>query len=350
MLKRRYIITAILFLFSFVTLRAQRNDGIRYIKNAGEFTVSFEKSNYYKQQMMPFNRIIVIDKRYDSSKLGYTTAGLLQSYAKVILERPWSAIINDYFKKHLDPNSDQQLVIVLKSYWLQRGVIDQIVQKKIVKTDLSGVTDDRGSCTADIDIYVQTDTILQALFRIEDVFLNLAERYQKNKMEDFFFLPFDSIARRIAGLSIPDVLARKRKLTWQEVNNYYDDRFKTPVLTDPEIRKGVFKTFDEFRQNKPYITAFKFVNERIVDNLYGGENGSGELITDYWGFFDGKDLYIQAGLSAFKAIRQQNAFEIFGSKIISNYHNSPGLNDFRVTGYDVNRKILQVNMNTGDIY
>jgi hypothetical protein len=347
MLQGRPFLTIIL-LFSFITVFAQRNDGTRYIRNAEEFSVNFEKDTYYRQQVMPFNKIIVVDKRFDSSKVGYTTAGFLQNYSKIVLTRSWSDITTHYFKKHLDSTSNKSLVIVLKSYWLQKGAINHIVQKKIVKTNVSG-TEYGGSCIADMDIYVQTDSTLQALFRIDDVFLDLKSNYQKSTIQYFFFLPFDSIARRMATISVPEILAKKRKITWKEVNDHYDERFKLPVLAD-SIKRGVYRTFDDFKQNKPAITSFKFVNERVVDNLYHGDKGTGELITDYWGFFDGRDLYIQAGLSAFKAVRQQDTFELFGSKVINNYHNSPGLNEIRVIGYDVDRKILQVNMDTGKIY
>lgn len=349
MLKSKFLFVLLVVLSSIIS-RGQQNDGIKYIRNAGVVVEAFEKITYYKKQQMPFKQVIVIDKRFDSSKTGYATTGFLQGYAKVVLKQSWSATLNNYFQNNLTPSSDKSLVIVLKSFWLQRGAMEQLVDKKIAKIPVASNGEYGGICSADMDIYVQSDSSLQALFRIENNFMNLAVRYQKSRIDEFFFLPFDSIARRLVDLNVPEVLTKKRKLTWKEVNDYYDQRFDIPVLKDTGIKKGVFKTFDEFKQNKPYISSFKFVNGRITDELYSTDNGREDIITEYWGFYDGKDLYIQAGLSAFKAIRQHNSFELFGSKIIGNYHNNPSQNDIRISGYEINRKILQVNMNTGKIY
>lgn len=356
MLKLRILIV-ISILFSSIITWCQRNDGLVNIREAGNMAEAFEKVFYYKLHKFPFKQIIVLDKRFDSSKLGYTNSGFIKGYSKITLDQSWSATLNSYFINNLDSSSNKSLIIVLKSFWLQRGALDHLVQKKITKTGMAGSGDyggvypsDGGACIADMDIYVQSDSTLQALFRIEDVFINMSKRYRRSSLDQFFFLPFDSIARRLNGLSVPDVLAKKRRLSWTEVHNHYDERFKLTILLDGAIKKGVFKTFDDFRQNKPSETNFRFVNGRVTDELYVGDKGNEDIITEYWGFYDGKDLYIQTGLSAFKAIRQQDTFEIFGAKSVNNYHNDPGQNDIRFTGYEIERKILQLNMNTGKIY
>ena len=333
------------------TLYAQRDDGLQYIKNAGTAHESFEKITYYKNTRIPFHNIIVVDKRYDSSKTGYTTTGLFQNgNAKITIKETWSSILNKYFEKNLDASSPSSLVIVLKSFWLQKGTVEHLVNKKVIKKPISGSYMDEGGCaTAELDIYVQTDTSLQALFRIDTSFLNLATRYNKNRVEDFFFLPFDSIARRLHTTNVADLLSKKRKLSWDEVHTYYDNRFSIPALKEP-IKKGVFRSFSDFKNNKPFETNFKFTNGRVTDELYIVGNGTEELVSKYWGFYDGNHLYIQAGLSAFKTIRQQNTFELYGSKHLTNYHNNGGQNDLRVAGYSIDRQILQLNMDTGELY
>jgi hypothetical protein len=343
------IITVLLVLHLVTSpLFGQKNDDTWRIEEAGTISPSFEDITYYKKQVLPFKNIIVLDRRFDSSKAGY--ANVLDGrsrHSKIVPKDSWSVILNNYFKRNLDALSSQSLVIIIRSFWIQKGVIDELTNKKVV----SNLNDYGGNCNAAIDIYVQTDTSLQALFQVDTSFLSMVSNFKKNRIENFFFLPFDSIARKIVTLNVEQILSKKRKLTWTEVNYYYSNRFNIPVLGEHLINKGIFMTFSEFRNNKPHSATFKFSEGRLTDELYITDNGRETLVPDYWGFCDEKgNLYIRCGFNAFKAIRQQNTFELFGAKHISNYHNYPGQNDIRITYNSLEEKILQVNMDNGEVF
>jgi hypothetical protein len=109
-------------------------------------------------------------------------------------------------------------------------------------------------------------------------------------------------------------------------------------------------TFEDFKKNKPVNVEFRLKRGNITDELYKGSGQNEELVTDYWGFFDGSSLYIKAGFSAFKAVRQQNTFEIYGAKQIGNYHDNPEPGGININSTAIERKILQVNMDTGELY
>ncbi|MEO5945709.1 MAG: hypothetical protein ABIP79_02755 [Chitinophagaceae bacterium] len=98
------------------------------------------------------------------------------------------------------------------------------------------------------------------------------------------------------------------------------------------------------------VTNFKFTNGKVTDELYLVNNGKDELLTDFWGFNDGKKLFIKLGFNIFPAVPQQNTFEVFGAKHISNYHNNPKQGDIKITSMDLDLKILQLNMETGKFF
>ena len=240
---------------------------------------------------------------------------------------------------------------------MQRGILDKTLDKKIVLKSTTGRAEgdkvklDNGrSCTVSLDFYSKSDTAFQALFQIDNFFINASKNYRKNTLDEFFFLPFDSIANKISITDISSLLQRKKKLSWKELNDYYDGRFNLPLLNETVIRKGVFMTFDDFKKNRPIETYFRLKEGKLTDELYMGKGETETLVTDYWGFFDGKFLYIKAGFSAFKAIRQHNTFEIYGSKQLSNYHNNAQPGDIKLNAMGIDRKILQVNMDTGELY
>jgi hypothetical protein len=118
----------ILFFLSYcLVCFSQKKDDIRIIDEAGDVTGGFDKINYYKTTRIPFRDILVFDKRFDTSKLGYTNSNL-----RIHPDNTWSSILNTYFKNNLDPSSDKSLVIFIKSYWMQRGIVDKVIRKKLV--------------------------------------------------------------------------------------------------------------------------------------------------------------------------------------------------------------------------
>ena len=170
-------------------------------------------------------------------------------------------------------------------------------------------------------------------------------------MDEWFFLPFDSLARKMATTDVTLTLNKKRKLSFKEVNDFYSRRTNIPVLENTETQKGIYLTFEDFKNNKLWLTDFKFTNGKVTDELYLINNGKQTLFTDFWGFNDGKNLLIKLGFNIFSAVRQQNTFEIFGAKHISNYHNNPGHQaQINLSSVSLDLKILQLNMETGTFF
>jgi hypothetical protein len=99
------------------------------------------------------------------------------------------------------------------------------------------------------------------------------------------------------------------------------------------------------------VTNFRFHPGKITDELYTGSGKDERLLTDYWGFYDGKQLFIRSGFNAFPAVRCGNSWEVYGAKHISNVHNNaqPG-QLIRINSMELFRKIMQVNMETGVFY
>lgn len=338
-----------LCLFSF----CQQKSDTRIIEESGDVTESFENSQYYVPTKIPFRNIVVIDKRFDTTKLGYTNSNL-----KIHLGNSWTIILNSYFKKNLDPSSDKTLFIFIKSFWMQRGFLNKLVRKKVISRPAFGEGDGDtgllnpgagGCCSATIETFAEKDSLFQALFKIDTFFLNPITNFRKNKLGDFFFLPFDSLLRAMAHSDINGLVNKRKKISWKELDEYYNNRLNLPICKDPFIKKGIFMTFEDFKNNKPLETDFRLKEGRVTDELYIRHGQDEQLVDDYWAFFDGSFLYIKAGFSAFKAIRQQNTFEIYGSLYVSNYHNSSQPGDIiNTSGLD--KKILQVNMDKGEFY
>jgi hypothetical protein len=152
-------------------------------------------------------------------------------------------------------------------------------------------------------------------------------------------------------VDLPTIRENKRKIPLQEVSKYYADRFQIPVLHQ-DLKKGIYNSYENFKNNTPLVTAFKFDRDRHTDELYIISNGEQQILKDYWGFFDGERLFIKTGFSAYPARREMNSFYIFGAKHLKNKIGSamrPGdlsrMN--RMIRYE---RLLQLDMDKGEFY
>ena len=342
-MKIRYVVLILVLIGPFV-LRAQK-DETKFIKNSKESFYSFEDIHYLNDAKLPFKKIIVLDKSFDTTKTGYTLDKLSNRYSKIVLQKNWSEILNEYFRHNLDTNSQQNLFIVIQTFWLQFGMPAGVQRQKNINDVYKDDIDRGGSVITEIDVFVQSDSSFQAFFKIEGLILSLSA-YSKNKVDNFFFLPFDSMARRINSLSVSQTILNKRKIKLDEIHTVYNKRFQLPVLNQITPEKGVFLTFQDFKENKPRYTQFGLKKGDLTDEIYILNSGREELLENFWGFFDKSGLYIRLGANVFRAIRQQDTYELVG------FHHTNTYRDYQ-TGIEFttkSRKIFQVNMKTGMLY
>ncbi len=334
------------------SLSAQEDDRTRFIHSAGTSVFSFPNSFFYDQEVrLPVRSIEIADLRFDSSKNGYLDTSCSGArYCKIKTEMSWTPQLNRYFSRNLDPSSPYRLFIVIRSYWLQEGILPEINHRKIVQKEWLTETEWGGFCKAGLDIYIRTEDHLQPLFKIDDRFLNYVS-FTPTRMKDFFFLPFDSVARRLLQTDLPEQLASRKKLEPAAVDAFYKNRYLQPVLRDSSLQTGIFYTFNDFLSNKPVKEDIRINRGKLTDELYIRNKTGENMVSDYWGVYDGKTLFIKSAYNLFPAVRVENSFEIYGTRQLENRLNlpQPG-NPLRINRMTMRRKILQVDMENGDLY
>ena len=263
--------------------------------------------------------------------------------------------LNEYFQKSLDTGSGNSLVIILKTFWLQKGDIEDMSDKNI-ETKFTLITGDEGVCFAEFETFCLKDGNYRALTKLDHIFLTSA--YRSRKIKDFILQPFDSLIKKIATINIETHLSKKRNISWNEIHSAYSKRFDLPVLTQRGSQKGVFLAFNDFENNITTHPDFIFKQSKLSDDVYIKNNNKEELLTDFWGFFDGNNYYIKIGYNFFKLHWQNNTFDLYGSKYITNiirqygYSGSSFAPPFNITtgSMKMEYKPFQLDMETGEVY
>src|SRR5688572_1743131 len=231
------------------------------IENAETFKLSYLTDVSSSISPIPFKEIVVKDYRFDTTKIGYVIPVKL---SKIVPEANSSAYftktLNECFQKNLDTGSGNSLVIILKTFWLQKGDIEDMSDKNI-ETKFTLTTGDEGVCFAEFETFSLKDGNYRALTKLDHIFLTSA--YRSRKIKDFILQPFDSLIKKIATINIETHLSKKRNISWNEIHSAYSKRFDLPVLTQHGSQKGVFLTFNDFENNITTHPDFIFKQSKL---------------------------------------------------------------------------------------
>jgi hypothetical protein len=253
---------------------------------------------------IPFQKIIVIDKRFDTSKIGYIRTAL--EYKKLVLDNGFSTSLEHYLNKRFEPvHNNRNLVVFIKALYLQGVPLEELTKEtnseKIMR---------ESQCILKADIYSCSENIYQALVRIDTLFND--SKTLKKISDELLSLTIDNIVQQIQSLNTGDLLSRKSKIKEENVFSYYDQRFTNARIKNDSAQKGIYLSFADFINNRPTLLDFTVVQEKKADYLYLKENGKEKLFTDFWGFCDGKDHFVKVGYNFFKLVKDGSTYSFWG--------------------------------------
>jgi hypothetical protein len=343
-------LTTIILLFATAMAFAQRKTDLG---TAEPYMLELNKETHGGGGKIPFKEIIVKDYRYDTTKYGYIR---VRGVRKMVFDAnpsiSFSSLLNNYFKANLDSSADKSLVIIIKTFWLQQGTSDLYTDEKLdERWGFLGGEDITGACYTSFDVFALGDNSYRALFRIEDEFEG--GRYRSSRVKQLFFAPFDSVVHRLTNLDVEKTLSTKKKFSLPELEKNYQSRFELPILKSEPAGRGVFMTFDDFKYNRLSHPEFVTTRGSLTDQLYIGPKGD-KLLSDYWGFYDGKDYYIRINFNFFKMVRQNNTFDLWGAKNIKRTTDALYYDNNRSSLFVQTTKLelrpLQLDMSLGEVY
>ena len=348
MMQKTIIITLIFIAFQNVLI-AQRSISL---DKTSAFELDLKELKSQETGILPFKDIHVYDYRFDSNKLGYYYFN--SNADRIVFENNLNfnsgAGLNRYFKNNLDSSSKYSLAIILKSFWLQQGFLEGLDEGQVQNDYFFAAQDRYGICMVDLDVFLVTGTDYKALTKIEYEFA--LGSFKPKKIKQSFYTAFDSLYNKLAGIDIEKIIPTKRNFTWEEIHNNYSRRFNIPILSTSEKKKGVFLTFEDFKKNRVSYPDFTIRVDRLSDQLYTNNNASGQLLTEYWGFYDGNDYYLHIGLNFFKMIRQGNTFDLMGARNVSRQLQNfdSGYGRIFAQSLKVHLRPMQLDMDSGEVY
>lgn len=134
--------------------------------------LKFDSAHFSDNFQSPFNRIEILDFRFDTTKIGYAEKRTdTRLEIKGGLQQSFGTYLNNYFKNNLDSASSKTLLIVVKKLWLEYGATNQILHtKKIDFSSLLSYLPKNTVCLVSMDAFIGSGGNYQALIRIDHNF------------------------------------------------------------------------------------------------------------------------------------------------------------------------------------
>lgn len=183
---------------------------------------------------------------------------------------------------------------------------------------------------------------------------------------------FETCLAKVREKNWERLVQTKTRITGNAIDSFNATAFQKPVLVNASMESGVFLSFSDFLQNRVRYPEFDVESTSPIDNLYIVQNGRKELLTNVWGYCDGKNYYVKYSRNFFPLRREGNTFELEANTVYENpmyYLNtapfagragSPqrvlsgvvanGLPNMIQDRYKYDRRLLQINMETGEVY
>lgn len=317
---------------------------------------------------LPFKRIKILDSRFDTSKIGYipntdNLAGKRNAFRKMTLRGGNGIAIqtyyNDYYAESFTSN-DFELLIVMKRFWISGNSSSNNKRMEVANSGK-----DNSSILCKWEYYIGKNGHYLPVKRMDTTFI--VDEDLKNYLNDKLSSKRlhhvkNSLHALIEVLDFSNGINqfdKQPKKSINEIDEFNKRMNNIPRLKDSSFKKGVYLSFDDFKNNQPSIIDFQEkkmrygrFNKNTEDYL---EDMKGQTIGNYWGYSDGKD-FRYGMLGNEKIYRIQNTFCFF-IKVVGYTVEHGNQGQFGGSGINTISKNkyetwvpFQIDMETGQIY
>ena len=309
------------------------------------------------------SRLTILDARDDTSDLGYfvSTIGGVKKY---VFKSGFTEELTEWYSRYLMANEQNKtntsLFVNIKKLRLSNQITPQLRHDGQTGQPHDGW--EKG-IIAKIEYFIEKDSFYIPLYRFDSIII-LQENLRRNA-DEYVSTALKASLVKLFTINLDHALLSKNKILFKDIIRSNTQAHNFPVYTSSLSKKGVYKTFNEFKMNEPSLTDFEFRKGKMGDILYVKEDGNEYPARKVWGFCDGENFFINSGDKYSKLVRSGYSFYFEGIKAITRKSSSSNINlpiyDPITGGYFSSNspqetkfkkeiRYYQVDMETGEVY
>lgn len=292
--------------------QSYRNEALK-IKNFSKKTVELTplKESIFLQNL---KTIEVVDARADSTAIGLASVRHIPFFT--ISQGRFSYDVQHFLNSsiHFTNPDSFSVVMVFKKFWLTSG-LDEEMEQQIQNAEIDSNSKKISSLLIRIEFYLKRASAHFILYRYDTMITrNLyVSRDASALVEEALILSLSRLKEMESKFQT--IADTRRKFSWDEINAHNQKQYDLPVLNDSSLVRGVYFSFEEFKNNTPRQKDFEVDKDKLIDLIFTKQaDGSLTPIRDAWGYCDGKNMFIRSMDNYFMLQRKCNAFYIYGAK------------------------------------
>jgi hypothetical protein len=301
----------------------------------------------------PFCHFEVIDERPDTTRIGVHGNLPMNSHAfDRQLTFPGSAAqeltryLNRYFAH---PDAPDTALVVLRQLWLS-DTDPYFPAADPYRPAGQGQPAENTHIRLRAEVYAHRDNRYLPLVRFDTLQATGNVTYSKvkctyNGWEKELALQLEELTEN-AALAVARKESGGKWITWDDIHTFNQSRFTIPIFNSPTLSRGVYASFEEFRDNAPSIHDFEIKKSNGGLTIYlKGSDGNSYYTHNAWGYCDGSQFFLMRD-GLLKPLRKAgNSFCFYG---IEPDDLTPVPGTFG--GHNERHCLYVIDMDTGDIY
>ncbi len=303
----------------------------------------------------PFARFEVLDERPDTLRIGVHGNLPMHSHffdRQLIFGIPANQEIATWLNRHCThAGAPYSLLVILRGLWLSDTDPYTPNPDQYSIFHPLNPADSRTHIRLKAEIYARRNDQYLPLLRIDTLEPTRSVIYNSRTAS---YMGWEKdLAAMLRELAENAALAANRKensnhwISREDIRRFNLSRFDIPIFDSGALTRGVYTSFEEFRNNAPSIHDFEVRpdNGHLALYLRNGD-GTSYYTHNVWGYCNGKEVFIMRDGLLHLLRKDGNSFYFYGIDIAS--VSNPPLNAF--SGYPERHCLYIIDMDTGQFY
>jgi hypothetical protein len=248
----------------------------------------------------------VVDFRPDTSRMGFLTEN--RKWKDIRFRAGLRHEVQAYLKdQYAFTGGIRSLLIIIKKCWLSDTAVARPTME-LMKYPGKGRIAFRAEAFLKTPEGYAPYTYLDTVISSNASAVNIARK----RLEDLLEILMD----KVAATDEAAVIKRNRFFSFDALDSLNKRRFAYAMDTALTLRKGVYASLEEFRNNNPSIHNYEVQQnkEGHLDLFLKDEEGKLYYSRKMWGYCDGENCYAMMDGNLFPVVQADNAYYVCGSR------------------------------------